>query len=424
MSAHPPGQPPHNNPFGSAAGPRRDGSTPISVIASIDQVLRDALIFNLVTDRPDLVVLRHDVNAEEGLIRRLVIDSTGIIEDTPVELDHPCISCAMREDAVPTLARLVADGRWNAIAFALPLSADPQLIARTLSPACKNELRGAHLAAVCAVVDVNTAVDDLLGEATLAERGICWAGEDERSVGETLAAQLEYADVVVRSHELMHSSSADPGRDAASGGHTAAGNDASPSPHGAPGIPASPSPAALGSELLDHLCPFDTLTVNGLHDVDVDVLLNTEHCLNVAAERIDPRSAQPWGGPSTHGVWTLDLVSERPFHPDRFLANIERLGAGRLRSRGRFWVPSRPSTVCQWDGAGGQVSIGAFASTGADLPTTRLIITGIDADQDRILEAFAQSLLTEDEWEAGLLPWLGQEDVLAPWLGERSITGA
>ncbi|NED95650.1 cobalamin biosynthesis protein CobW [Phytoactinopolyspora alkaliphila] len=42
--------------------------------------------------------------------------------------------------------------------------------------------------------------------------------------------------------------------------------------------------------------------------------------------------------------------------PGRLMRSIEQLGTGRVRARGRFWLPTRPQTLCLWDGAGGQSS--------------------------------------------------------------------
>jgi G3E family GTPase len=149
-------------------------------------------------------------------------------------------------------------------------------------------------------------------------------------------------------------------------------------------------------------------------------VLGGRHDHAAGLRRRDARWVEPYGGPTEHGTWTLDLHSVRPFHPQRLLENIEALGGGRLRGRGRFWVPDRPDSICQWDGAGGQVSIGAVWRTGRELPTTHLVVTGQDpADLPRVRDAFARCLLTVAEWAEGLTPWLGAEDPLAPWLGDR-----
>ncbi|MBB5832590.1 GTP-binding protein [Brachybacterium aquaticum] len=98
-------------------------------------------------------------------------------------------------------------------------------------------------------------------------------------------------------------------------------------------------------------------------------------------------------------VERLRAPEQRLLH-DPFAATVQYvLGGGRLRGRGRFWVPERPDSICQWDGAGGQVSIGAVWRTDSELPTTRLVITGQDPEGlPRVRNAFARSLLTPQEW--------------------------
>lgn len=48
--------------------------------------------------------------------------------------------------------------------------------------------------------------------------------------------------------------------------------------------------------------------------------------------RLDPRCVGP--GTVRDGVWSLDLHSRRPLHPERLMAGIERLGTGPVCSRG------------------------------------------------------------------------------------------
>lgn len=352
-------------------------SLPVAVLSGIDPVLRESLLASLLLDAEGIVALRYEVDPRASALRRLIVAADGVIEDELVHLDHPCASCAMREDAVPTLARLATTAGVTAVLLAPPLSAEPSIVAGTLRP---HQERW-HLSAAVTAVDFASARADLLGDDTLAERGLQWAAGDARGVGEALAAQVEYADVLV-----------------------VEGKADGP-----------------GGELLEHLRAPEQRLVHGTFALTARELLagTLDHMLGL--RRRDVRYVEPYGGPIAHGTWTLDLCSERPFHPDRLLENIEQLGAGRLRGRGRFWVPDRPDSICQWDGAGGQVSIGAVWRAGRELPTTRLVVTGIEpADRARVRDAFGHSLLTAEEWEAGLGPWLGTEDRLAPWLGARS----
>lgn len=378
-----------------APRPDSSGSTsiPLALVVGIDAILRDAVVADFLLDDPTRAALRYDITAD-GSLHRVVISAAGIHGSTPVELEHACLSCAMREDVVPVLRALAADARWSGLVLALPVASDPS----TVAPALQVADPALHITSVTAVLDSSTAYDDLLGDDLLADRLLRWGVEDERAVGEALAAQIAYADVLI---------------DAADG------------------------PASAGTELVEHLRAGEQMPVRGIHQVDTGRLLTDIFDPVSARRRIDPCTVQPWGGGQEFGTWTLDLVSERPLHPERFLQYVEQLGTGRLRSRGRLWFPTRPDSICQWDGAGGQVSIGTIAHThrcaedqqadvraclSADgLPTTRLVVTGVDPeDQARVERAFAACLLTEEEWARGLAPWLGRADRLSPWLGERT----
>lgn len=116
-----------------------------------------------------------------------------------------------------------------------------------------------------------------------------------------------------------------------------------------------------------------------------------------------------------------DLCSTRPFHPARFHDELPTLGDGPRRSRGCFWLPTRPDDVCVWDGAGGRVSIGPAGRWGRNPDRlSRIVVTGLDDDHDeraRLQGAFSRCLLTDQEMERrkqfqdeswdGFEAWLG-----------------
>ena len=77
---------------------RNRGIIPVSVLATADPVLRDSALFGLLMDAPGIVAVRHDIYADH--LRRVVLDATGVIDDVLVPLQHACLSCAVREDAV------------------------------------------------------------------------------------------------------------------------------------------------------------------------------------------------------------------------------------------------------------------------------------------------------------------------------------
>lgn len=352
--------------------------TAVVMMSAIDAVARQSASVGLLMDLPGAVVVSHDLVGRSE-VRRVITDLSGILSDETRTLDHACVSCTVREDIVPTVAMLAASGRWNTIVLALPLTAAPGPVAAELSDAItRGELDDVRLTSAVAVVDLDTLEADLLGEDLLAERQLQLGVLDRRSVGEAVSAQIEFADVVVA-------------------------------------LAASSDSAAA---LLRHVVSPSSQLHVGWTDVRAADLVERSHDTGWAHQRVDPLRAQPNGQCESHGVWTLDLRSPRPLHPTRLLERIEDLGTGRIRSRGHFWLPSRPQTACVWDGSGGQLSIGHLPGWGDLARETRLVVTGNDpAERDRIAAAFAQVVMTDDEARTAAA-WVGAEDGFAPWLGE------
>lgn len=354
-------------------------STPVAILTGLDHVLRDVAIGGLLADTEALVSVRNEVDwdQETTRLRRLVVDTFGVVEDGWHVVEEPCVTCAVREDAIRTLARLRDSGRWPAVVYTPPA-------ASTALPFCTafdsemqphGRLEGLHLAAVAAIADLVAVEAEVLGDTMLADRQLALSVDDRRSVGEVSAALMGHADLVI--------------------------TDGS---------------SARGSALLDHLRAVDGTRLDGATELRSPALFSTRHLCRQAAQRLDPRHVQSSGRPETESVWTLDLHSDRPFHPKRLLQNIEQLGGRRVRSRGRFWLPDRPGSVCSWDGAGAQLSIGDVGAWHSCAPSTRLIFTGTDEHRPALVTAFEDSLATASEMGEVEAYWAGSSDVLGRWL--------
>ena len=93
------------------------------------------------------------------------------------------------------------------------------------------------------------------------------------------------------------------------------------------------------------------------------------------------------------------------------------LGGGHRRTRGCFWLPTRPTQVCQWEGAGGMLSIGTFDDWYDMRPHTRIVVVGTDEGREELETTLRSCLLTDDEIERHGLRWRVPGDGLEPWLG-------
>ncbi|GAB3273405.1 CobW family GTP-binding protein [Kineosporia babensis] len=354
---------------------------PVAIVTSIDPVLRDSAVSALLLDLPQAVAVRHDITPD-GVLRRVVHDWSGVRDRHSQALEHGCLSCALREDLLPVLRGLVngparESEKPQQIIVGLPVSSDPAPLINALMPGPDGGLvPGARVAAVAATASAATLTEDLFGDDLLAERGQAFRDDDRRSVGEALAAQLESADVVLldaqaeqAEHDLID--------------HLAG-----------PGVPRTTISAVGAAELFAvHRDPDDPRG-------DLLRLSDTQ-------------------APDTATVWSLDLASHKAFHPDRLHAEIEALGTGPIRARGTFWLPGRPEVIGLWDGAGGQLSIGAAGTWPGAVRTTRLRVTGIGPQRRAIQRAFQRALMTDQEMEQGLDRWDGLDDGFGPWMGDQ-----
>lgn len=327
---------------------------------------------------PRAVVVEHRIDVEQQRLHRTVSDIDGLVDRAAIDLAHACASCAISEDVLPTLARLGAAGRWQAIVVHLPVGAQAPQVCRALRSAEGGAAATLRIGGVVAAVAGDAVVQDLLGDDLLAERGLHSAREDRRGVGEVLAAMVEYADVVVLA--------------------------------GAAG--------PVDRDLVRALARPDALVADDVSTVDGRPLLAGVHV---------PRRSEAWAAlvqadppalfRSEH-VWRLQLQSDRPFHPERLRANIASLGGGPRRVRGCFWLPSRPGDVVSCAGAGGQFSVGGTGSWNRREPFTRILVTGLDDGRHELVRAFDESLLTGAEVDRRGCFWEVAEDGLEDWLGE------
>ena len=351
--------------------------TPLVVVTGVDPRSMDTALMSLAWDLPRAVAVRHRIDPDSQVLSRTVSDATGALEHEHLPLDHACVSCALREDIVPTLERLSREDRWSTIVAGLPTATEAAQLTQILARDSRLA-RHLRLSGVVNVLGADDVAADLLGSELLRERGLHSNPYDDRGLGEVACAQIELADVVVL--------------DADAG--------------------------AEETDLVRALARPDAELVAGASLLDGSAIMAGRHQPAVAAAWRSPDAdvdLPPLGG--SH-AWRLDLSTPRAFHPERLLDQIERLGTGRHRSRGHFWLPTRPGAALAWSGAGGQLSIGSAGGWGRRAPATRLVFTGLGATPYDLVAAFEDLLLTPAEAHVEPRRWDVLEDGLEPWLGD------
>lgn len=358
---------------------------------------QDLCALGVACSLPTPLVLRHELNVTKGYLRRVASDSTGVVEDVMIPLEHACLTCALRYEILPTLVRLAQSRTWPTVLLSLPEAAEPLPLVRAIAQTVVDGHQVSdwvEVRSVVAALDLQRLVDDVFGDVLVEEQAPDRHPGDRRAVGEVLAQQVEYADLLVGT-----------------------------------GGPVPENAAAL----LDELRRPDSMVVLDATDLRTADLLDRPRSQERADRFVHPTTRSPRGAvpasgpeiadvtrPSTADVWTLLVDTWRPFHPQRLMDRIEDIGGEGMRGRGCFWLPTRPNAVAVWDGAGGQLSIGTSGTWAGREPRTRIVITGLGDGRARVAAAVEHALMTETELARGLRAWAGRDDGFDPWLGDYS----
>ncbi|MFF7580558.1 GTP-binding protein [Streptomyces sp. NBC_01707] len=362
---------------------------PVVIVGGLHSDARREVVDRLLRTVPGSVALHHDLaTAAEGTLRRRVHDSSGELSCGDAPLVNDCACCALREDLVPELERLAADGLTRLAIVELWDSVEPKAMA---------EVVVAHGGEALDLTNVMTAVDPALvlpyltnGD-DLAKVGLAAAATDQRTVGDTWARQLEYAPVLA----LVDSDDADDEDRALLA-------QLHPTAHRVP----------AGSGELARLA---------FAGFDVEAAAAAQHpaCARLPQEADDA------------GVTTLVWHRRRPFHPERLYQALEDLCCSAARSRGRFWLADRPDTLLAWDAAGGALCVENAGPWLASLPDAawdmvppmrraaaaldwhpehgdccqHLVFTSPGLDRDGLAQLLESCLLTDDEYAAGPEAW-------------------
>ncbi|PRY00500.1 CobW family GTP-binding protein [Allonocardiopsis opalescens] len=368
---------------------------PVVLVGGLHRRARAAAVHELLG--PGAVAVRHDLSrVDDGIVHRTVRDRFGVREHLALEPAHGCASCTLREDLIGVLLRLAEQPENTLLVVELWDSVEPRALAESLCWAVLDGRPLAHdlaVAAVITAVDADRLVADLCCEQDVAERGI-GSATDSRPVAEVLAHQIEYPTALA-----VHGAD----RDAAVRRQAAA-------------LLGQLNPAAM---LLPtgrgRLLPL----ARGRFDADA------------AAARADPAGRQFPDSCAADGVTTVTWRRRRPLHPGRLYAALDEVVGGSLRSRGRFWLASRPATMLVWDAAGNRLAVdeagpwlaalpGAARGLAAEprrlaaaldwAPRTgdrlqQLSFTGTGLDARALTDLLDSCLLTDDELHAGEDAW-------------------
>lgn len=391
---------------------------PVTVLSGFLGAGKSTLLNHILKNREGrrVAVIVNDmseINIDGGEVQRDV--SLNRAEEKLVEMSNGCICCTLREDLLEEVGKLAREGRFDYLLIESTGISEPLPVAETFT---FRDDQGHSLADLTRLDTMVTVVDgvnflqDFHAAESLASRGETLGDDDERSITELLIEQVEFADVILISKIDLISS---------------AEREELTAVLGRLNTQAEILPMSLGR------VPLAKILDTGRFDFE--------------------RAAQAPGWlkemrgehvPETeeYGIASTAYLARRPFHPQRFhdFLNREWTNGRLLRSKGYFWLASRPQEAGAWSQAGGLMRYEYAGRWWRFTPDAQwpadddsraairlkwdddcgdcrqeLIFIGQRIDFDRLHTELDACLLSDPEWNLGPEHWLRMPDPFGPW---------
>lgn len=296
-------------------------------------------------------LLNHVLHNKEGLKVAVIVNDMSEVnidaqlvakentlsrtEERLVEMSNGCICCTLREDLMIEVEKLAKENRFDYLLIESTGISEPVPVAQTFS--FQDEENGIDLSRFSYIDTMVTVVDafnfgkDFGSAETVLSQKLNDDPTDRRTIVNLLTDQVEFADVILLNKTDLVSKK------------------------------------QLGElkAIIRSLNPVAEIIDSSFSKVPVNTIVGTKKFDFERAEasagwiqELENRNAGKAHTPETeeYGISSFVFADKRPFHPERFW-NYLSVGwhAGIIRSKGLFWLASRPDEAMNWSQAGGSL---------------------------------------------------------------------
>ena len=354
-----------------------------------------------------------EINIDAGIVKNEV--SLNHSEEKLVEMSNGCICCTLREDLLLEVNKLAKEKKFDYLVIESTGISEPLPVAETFTFADETGVSlsdVARLDTMVTVVDAVNFLKDYEEAKYLKDSGESLGEDDDRSVADLLVDQIEFADILLVSKtDLVESEDIEKLK-----------------------------------AILKSLNTHAQILPISQGQVDVEEVLDTGLFDFERAQQAPGWLKEMRGEhvPETeeYGIGSFSFIARLPFHPERFhhfLHSTKQYGK-LIRSKGIFWLASRHKYAGQWSQAGGiarygfagmfwsSVPVNSWPTDEESINTIReqweepfgdkrqeLVFIGQSLDEDAMLKALHNCLLSEEELLKGESYWETLDDPFPPW---------
>lgn len=396
----------------------QNNKLPVTVLSGFLGAGKTTVLSHILNNREGrkVAVIVNDmseINIDSAILQNEV--SLNHSEEKLVEMSNGCICCTLREDLLLEVEKLAKENRFDYLVIESTGISEPLPVAETFTFADEDGISlsdVSKLDTMVTVVDAVNFLNDYDEAKGLKEKGEHLGDEDDRSVADLLVDQVEFADVILISKTDL----------------------------------VDVSTLERLTAILKTLNTSATIIPIQNGEVKLDNVLNTGLFDFEKAQQAPGWLKEMRGEhvPETqeYGIGSFSYMARRPFHPEKFyhfLHNTEKYGK-LIRSKGYFWLATRPEFAGQWSQAGGIARYGFGGMFWKSVPKEEwptdetymesiqknwvepfgdmrqeLVFIGQGLDKNKVIAALDSCLLSEEELLQGQQFWRTLPDPFPAW---------
>ena len=369
---------------------------PVTVLSGFLGAGKTTLLNAILSNRNGLKIAvivndMSEINIDAALVKNEM--SLNYAQEKLVEMSNGCICCTLREDLLIEITQLAKEQRFDYLLIESTGIAEPLPVAETFTFRDESGVSlsdFARLDTLVTVVDALNFLPNYLESPFLKDIDAQVNEEDERNISDLLVEQIEFCNVILISKiDLISREESD-----------------------------------NLTAILKNLNPNAEIIPMVMGQVPLEKILHTQKFDFEQAQQA-PGWLQELRGthkPETqeYGITSFVFTANRPFHTPRFYDYLHRDAWDNgtlLRSKGFFWLASRPEWAGSWSQAGGTMQHGCAGrwQKSFDECKQELVFIGQNINQEKAITELTACLLTDEEFAAGENVWRDYQDDFPVW---------